>query len=108
MIRLTTLLRTIMIAALLAFGLLASAPVAAQDEDPVDETTEQVDEATDAVGDEEDDGFDDWGLLGLLGLAGLAGLMRRPQPVVHESERTGYTGTTTSGRTGDRVDDTTL
>ena len=33
---------------------------------------------------EEDEGFDDWGLLGLLGLAGLAGLMKRnPEPVVH-------------------------
>ena len=36
---------------------------------------------------EEDDGFDDWGLLGLLGLAGLAGLKRR-EPEVRPVDRT--------------------
>ena len=34
------------------------------------------------VATEEDDGFDDWGLLGLLGLLGLAGLLRRPARAV--------------------------
>lgn len=99
-----TVLRAVLAAALLAFGMIAVAPVAAQDDTPVDEEAEGVvddaqqeaDEVTDEV-QEEADGFDHWGLLGLLGLAGLAGLMRRPQPVVHETERT----------TG-RVDDTTL
>lgn len=88
------LLRTAFLAALLTFGLVAVAPVAAQDDatEVVDEATQQAEEVQ-----EESEGFDDWGLLGLLGLAGLAGLMRRPQPVVHENERT----------TG-RVDDTTL
>lgn len=46
------------------FGSVGIAPVAAQ-------------ETPDPVADEEDSGFDDWGLLGLLGLAGLAGLKRR-------------------------------
>ena len=34
-------------------------------------------DVTDPVTDE-DEGFDDWGLLGLLGLGGLAGLLKRP------------------------------
>lgn len=40
----------------------------------------QVDDTTTVV--EEDQGFDDWGLLGLLGLGGLAGLLRRDRPAV--------------------------
>jgi MYXO-CTERM domain-containing protein len=91
------LLRTALIAALLVVGALAAAPVSAQDSTPAGEdvTTEAEEiatEAEDAV-EEADDGFDDWGLLGLLGLAGLAGLMRRPQPVVHDLDRTVGTGT---------------
>ena len=45
-------------------------------------------EVTDPVT-EEDEGFDDWGLLGLLGLAGLAGLLKRParQVVVDDPAR---------------------
>ena len=40
-------------------------------------------EAIDNPVDENDDeGFDDWGLLGLLGLVGLAGLKRRDDRVV--------------------------
>ena len=88
-------LRTALMAALLAFGLVAAAPAVAQDDTPVDEEAEGVvedaeQEAQDVTDEAEDEasGFDDWGLLGLLGLAGLAGLMRRPQPVVHETERT--------------------
>ena len=37
---------------------------------------------------EEDDSFDDWGLLGLLGLAGLAGLLRKPKTEVQPVTRT--------------------
>jgi len=33
---------------------------------------------TDPLDVDEDEGFDDWGLLGLLGLAGLLGLRRQP------------------------------
>ncbi|HYH12378.1 MAG TPA: WGxxGxxG family protein [Thermomicrobiales bacterium] len=86
--RLMIALRTVLVAALLTLGLVAVAPAVAQDDatEVVDETTEQAEEVTDEV-QEESEGFDDWGLLGLLGLAGLAGLMRRPQPVVHETER---------------------
>lgn len=95
MTRMSAFLRAAMVAALLALGAVMSGPVTAQDATaPADEAAGQVEEATD----EDDDGFDDWGLLGLLGLAGLAGLVRRPQPVVHESERSGFTGAT------DRVD----
>ena len=32
-----------------------------------------------SVTDDDDDGFDDWGLLGLLGLLGLGGLLKRPE-----------------------------
>lgn len=47
---------------------------------------------------EEDEGFDDWGLLGLLGLGGLAGLLRRPaRAVVVDPEPT-------ATRRVDRVD----
>ncbi len=99
------LLRTAMIAVLIAFGVVAAAPAAAQDDGTptvvAEETNGEVgtditDQATDVVEDD-DDGFN-WGLLGLLGLAGLAGLFRRPQPVVHDSAGTG-TGTGTTGRT---------
>jgi MYXO-CTERM domain-containing protein len=102
--RMLTALRMVLVMALLTFGMVAVAPVSAQDDTPVEgESEDAVDEARQEAGDvtdeveAESDGFDDWGLLGLLGLAGLAGLMRRPQPVVHEVERT-------SGR----VDDTRL
>jgi MYXO-CTERM domain-containing protein len=89
MSRLMLVLRSALIAVLLTLGVVtAGAPVAAQDAatEVATEAAETVDTATDAVEDE-DDGFD-WGLLGLLGLAGLAGLMRRPQPVVHDTDRT--------------------
>lgn len=57
------------------FGSLAISPAtAAQD-------------AEDPVAEEDDGGFDDWGLLGLLGLAGLAGLMRR-EPETRPMNRT--------------------
>jgi MYXO-CTERM domain-containing protein len=98
MTRLSTYLRAALIVVLLAIGVVTSGPVAAQDAtEPAEETTEQVDQAADAAEDE-DDGFDDWGLLGLLGLAGLAGLFRRPKPVVHETERSGFTSAS------DRID----
>ena len=73
--RLEKSLRIAGVGLVMMFGSMAISPAtAAQDvEDP--------------VAAEEDEGFDDWGLLGLLGLAGLAGLLRRPQPVVHETER---------------------
>jgi hypothetical protein len=82
-------LRSLVIAVLLTLGVVtAGAPVAAQDAtEAAGNTTEQVEETAQDVEEETDD-FDDWGLLGLLGLAGLAGLFRRPQPVVHETERT--------------------
>jgi len=41
--------------------------------------------------DEDDGGFDDWGLLGLLGLLGLAGLRKRPDHVVGAVEHDGTT-----------------
>ena len=50
------------------FGSLAITSAAAQDAEP-------------AATEEEDGGFDDWGLLGLLGLAGLAGLKKREPDV---------------------------
>lgn len=40
------------------------------------------------VVEEEDDSFDDWGLLGLLGLLGLAGLRRKPKVEVQPVTRT--------------------
>lgn len=89
MSRLMLVLRSAVIAVLLTLGVVAAGtPVVAQDAatEVATEAAETVDTATDAVEDE-DDGFD-WGLLGLLGLAGLAGLMRRPQPVVHDTDRT--------------------
>ncbi|HEV2529372.1 MAG TPA: WGxxGxxG family protein [Thermomicrobiales bacterium] len=73
-------LRAAAIALVLAFGMVTVGHVSAQDASPA---TNAVSEATN-----EDEGFDDWGLLGLLGLAGLAGLLRRPQPVVHTTDRT--------------------
>lgn len=88
MTKLSAFLRAVLIAALLALGVVTSGPVSAQDAtETAEDTTEQVDQAADEVAEESED-FDDWGLLGLLGLAGLAGLFRRPQPVVHETERT--------------------
>jgi MYXO-CTERM domain-containing protein len=50
------------------FGSLTITLAAAQDAEP-------------AATEEEDGGFDDWGLLGLLGLAGLAGLRKREPEV---------------------------
>ena len=38
--------------------------------------------STNPVDENDDGGFDDWGLLGLLGLLGLAGLKRRDNRVV--------------------------
>jgi hypothetical protein len=64
----------------LLFGAFLTGPVAAQQEPEPALLAQEVDPAVV----EEDEGFDDWGLLGLLGLAGLAGLMKRnPEPVVH-------------------------
>jgi MYXO-CTERM domain-containing protein len=87
MTTLMTWLRAGGIALLLAFGAVAVQPATAQDAatEVATEAAETVDTVTDAVEDD-DDGFE-WGLLGLLGLAGLAGLMRRPQPVVHDTDR---------------------
>jgi MYXO-CTERM domain-containing protein len=88
--KLMTWMRAGAIALLLAFGAVAAQPVTAQDTatEVATEAAEVVDDAVD-TGEEDDDGFNDWGLLGLLGLAGLAGLFRRPQPVVHDTDRTG-------------------
>ncbi|MBA2276169.1 MAG: WGxxGxxG-CTERM domain-containing protein [Chloroflexia bacterium] len=48
----------------------------------------QVPAAVAQTAEEEDEGgFDDWGLLGLLGLIGLAGLRRR-EPKVRRVDRT--------------------
>ena len=48
----------------------------------------QAQPAGEVDAEEEDEGFDDWGLLGLLGLGGLAGLLRRPQTQVRTYEET--------------------
>lgn len=98
----TMMVRTAVIAALLLFGLVSAAPVAAQSEMyAVAAAAQDVDPAEEVV-EEEDGGFDDWGLLGLLGLLGLAGLTRKsPQPVVHDADRAGT-------RTTGRVDGDTL
>ena len=58
----------------LTFGGTAVTNVAAQDTTPAVE--------------EDDDGFDDWGLLGLLGLAGLLGLKRRDDHTEVRVDRT--------------------
>jgi MYXO-CTERM domain-containing protein len=95
------LLRMAIVAGMLMAGaLMVSTPVSAQDATQV--AGEAAAQAEDVV-QEDDEGFD-WGLLGLLGLAGLAGLMRRPQPVVHDIDRT--TTRTTGTRINDR--DTTV
>ena len=72
----------------IAFALVIAAamalPVAAQEAtEPAVTTTAQVDVA------DEDEGFNDWGILGLAGLAGLAGLLRRQdRPAVIDPTRT--------------------
>lgn len=72
--KIASVLRAGALASALAFGLLTAGPVMAQD------TANQPAE-------EDDGGFDDWGLLGLLGLAGLAGLRKR-EPEVRRVEGT--------------------
>lgn len=59
------------IALLLSLGLVGK-PAVAQTTEPA-ATGTQIDD---------DDGFDDWGLLGLLGLAGLMGRRRDPRDTV--------------------------
>lgn len=98
MSKLLILIRAAVVATMLSLGIVASAPVMAQDATEVaGQVTNQAEEVV-----EDDDGFD-WGLLGLLGLAGLAGLMRRPQPVVHDIDRSRTTNPTVT-RTTDRTD----
>lgn len=70
-----TLLQATAIGCALTFGSIGMSNVMAQDTPDVP-----------AV-EEEDSGFDDWGLLGLLGLAGLAGLKKRPDTQVRTVER---------------------
>ena len=96
MTKMLMMLRTAAIAALLLFGLVGVAPAMAQDAtEPVDTAAQEVDDATDEVLEDDDEGFE-WGLLGLLGLAGLAGLLRKaPQPMVHDTARTGTRTTDT-------------
>lgn len=84
MTKLILFIRAAIVAVMLAFGVVASAPVVAQD---ATEAVGDVQAQAEDVVEEDDEGFE-WGLLGLLGLAGLAGLMRRPQPVVHDVDRT--------------------
>lgn len=67
-------LQAVALALALTLGSLAAVPAGAQEE-------------TQPVAAEEDNGFDDWGLLGLLGLLGLAGLRRR-EPEVRTVEPT--------------------
>jgi MYXO-CTERM domain-containing protein len=70
--------------AFLAFGLFTGGAAIAQDA-----ATGAANQVEAAQSPEEDDGgFDDWGLLGLLGLAGLAGLRKR-EPDVRTVERRG-------------------
>lgn len=67
----------------LMFGAFLSGPVMAQETQPalLAQTAEQPAE-------EDEGGFDDWGLLGLLGLAGLAGLKKRePETRVVDRDR---------------------
>ena len=49
------------------------------------QTTEETTTTTTTPVEQEDEGFDEWGLLGLLGLAGLAGLRRKEEPVRHDT-----------------------
>lgn len=68
----------------MGFGYFSATVVMAQDEvaTEVDEAADTAEDEANQVAEEvtdEDDGFDDWGLIGLLGLAGLAGLLRRPE-----------------------------
>lgn len=99
MAKLVTWLRAGLIALLLVLGAVSVQPATAQDAATEVATTaaETVDAAADTVDDDDDDGFD-WGLLGLIGLLGLGGLFRRPQPVVHDTDRTGFTSAS------DRID----
>ncbi len=96
MTKLTMILRTVAIAVLLVFGLVGVAPAMAQDAtEAVDTAAQEVEDTTEEVTEDDDGGFE-WGLLGLLGLAGLAGLLRKaPQPVVHDTARTGTRTTDT-------------
>jgi MYXO-CTERM domain-containing protein len=88
MTRLFVTLRIAAITLALMFGAVSvSNTVAAQDASAASQT---ISEATDT---NDDEGFDDWGLLGLLGLAGLAGLLKRPTHEVQTVERRDYTGT---------------
>lgn len=70
-----TLLQATVIGCALTFGSVGMTAVVAQDTPDV------------PVVEEEDSGFDDWGLLGLLGLAGLAGLKKRSEPEVRTVDR---------------------
>jgi hypothetical protein len=99
MAKLITLLRAGSIAFLLLLGPVAARPATAQDAatEVATQASGTVDQAAATVADD-DGGFDDWGLFGLLGLLGLGGLFRRPKPVVHDTDRTGFTSAS------DRVD----
>lgn len=99
MTKLMTWVRAVVIALLLGFGAVALQPATAQDAatEVATEAAETVDQAAD-TGDDDDGGFDDWGLFGLLGLLGLGGLLRRPKAVVHDTDRSGFASAT------DRID----
>jgi MYXO-CTERM domain-containing protein len=99
MTKLNRLLRAGAIAFLLLLGLVTARPVTAQDAatEVATQASATVNQAADTAKDD-DGGFDDWGLFGLLGLLGLGGLLRRPKPVVHETDRTGFTSAS------DRID----
>ena len=71
-----------------AVTLLACGPALAQSTEETTTTT------TTTPVEQEDEGFDDWGLLGLLGLAGLAGLRKKDEPVRHDTTH----GTSTINR----------
>lgn len=76
--RMLTPLRTAGLVVGLGLAGVVAAPSSAQDAtEPAATTTAQVDDTETVV--EEDEGFDDWGLLGLLGLGGL---LRRPARAV--------------------------
>jgi len=89
----TQIFVTAVVGSALSLGVMSPAAATTPPDDPND--VEAVDNPVD---DNDEEGFDDWGLLGLLGLVGLAGLAgnKRREPDIRTG--TGY-GYGTSGST---------